>query len=85
MPKRNWKGALQVVEDVLRQDPTNVGAQRLREQLVLLGKRERRLRHDPSNAQAQLEVGFSYFALACYPEAIEALSEAARLNPDLFM
>lgn len=85
MPRKNWERALQAVDDLLRQNPSDVGARRLREEIRLLGKRESRRQCEPENAQAQLEVGFSYLVLACYSDAIEALREAVRLDPGLFI
>jgi tetratricopeptide (TPR) repeat protein len=83
--KGYWEKALRAVEGALRQDPTDRAAWQLREELMLLEEREARRHCEPKSAQAQLEVGFSYLALGCDGEAMEALREAVRLDPDLFV
>ena len=77
--------ALHTVEDVLRQDPANAKAWQLREDLTLLERRERQRHREPANAQAQLEVGFSYLTLGCDDDAVRALTQAVTLQANLYL
>ncbi len=77
--------ALRAVEDVLRADPDDGEAQVLQEHLQLLARRVKRREREPKNAQAHLEAGFSYLTLECDREAINALREAIRLAPGLYL
>jgi hypothetical protein len=77
--------ALRAVEDALRQNSADREAWALREELQLLERRERRRQREPKNAQAQLEVGFSYLTFGSDGEAIAALREAARLDSNFYL
>jgi hypothetical protein len=77
--------ALHTVEEVLRQNPSNSKAWQMREDLVLLERRERRRQREPGSSQAQFEVGFSYLSLGCDDDAISALTQAVRLDPSLYL
>jgi tetratricopeptide (TPR) repeat protein len=77
--------ALYLVDETLRRDPHDKDAWALREELMLLEARERRRQRVPDEAQAQLEVGFSYLTLGCDALATAALAEAARLKPNLYL
>jgi tetratricopeptide (TPR) repeat protein len=77
--------ALRAVEDQLRVTPGLAEAVMLREELRALERREKRRRLEPRNAQALLEAGFSYLAVGATTTAVEALGQATRLEPDLYL
>jgi hypothetical protein len=77
--------ALRLLEELLHDHPTNGPAWKLREEIRLLERREKRRQRDPRSGQAQLEVGFSYLIVERNQEAAKALSAAARLDPVAYL
>ncbi len=77
--------ALRSVEESLHQELGHPAALALRREIRLLEQREKRRRQAPRNAQAHLEVGFSYLQLRRTDEAIFALDRARALFPDLYL
>ncbi|HEX2987716.1 MAG TPA: tetratricopeptide repeat protein, partial [Chloroflexota bacterium] len=73
--------ALRALEELLHNYPTNGPAWKLREEIRLLERREKRRQKDPRNPQTILEVGFSYLILERNRDAAEALRSAIRLDP----
>ena len=77
--------ALRLLEAVLQREPDRYEAIQLRQSLKLLERREKRRQREPRNAQAHLEVGFSYLTLERDQEAAESLRQATRLDRNLFL